>query len=99
MDRSDYEKKTPSPKEGGGTSVAEIESFITMLRVACEDPRINSQLERVLSLPDDERQSFIRTWVSDMLVKDAPKDFIAAIACLSDDRVAEKAYEPPRAWN
>ena len=93
MDRSDNEKKTPSPKEGGERSVADVESFITMLRVACEDPRINAQLERVLSLPDEERQSFIRTWVSDIMIKGAPKDFIAAIACLSDDRVAEKAYE------
>lgn len=75
------------------SSVAEIESFITMLRVACEDGKINSQLERVLSMPDARRRSFVRTWVSDMLIAGAPKDFVAAIACLADDAVAEKAYE------
>ena len=52
-----------------------------------------SQLERILSMPDPNRKSFIHTWVSDLLVAKAPKDFIAAIACLADDAVAEKAYE------
>ncbi|OGA30403.1 MAG: hypothetical protein A3I01_17155 [Betaproteobacteria bacterium RIFCSPLOWO2_02_FULL_65_24] len=74
-------------------SVAEIDSFITMLRVACEDQKINSQLERILSMPDSNRRSFIHTWISDLLIAKAPKDFIAAIACLADDQVAEKAYE------
>ena len=74
-------------------SVAEIETFITMLRVACEDAKVNSQLERILSLPDQQRRSFINTWVSDMLIAKAPKDLVAAIACLVDDQVAEKAYE------
>ncbi|MFM9968467.1 MAG: hypothetical protein ACKVQK_08725 [Burkholderiales bacterium] len=75
------------------TSVAEIETFITMLRTACADAKIHSQLERILSMPDDKRQTFIHNWVSDMLVAKAPKDFIRAIACLADDQVAEKAYE------
>lgn len=74
-------------------SVAEIESFITMLRVACEDPKINAQLERMLALPDEKRRALLHTWVSDMLIAKAPKDFVEAIACLMDDRVAEKAYE------
>jgi len=74
-------------------SVAEIESFITMLQVACENRDINDKLERLLSLPDEKRQTVVRAWVSDLLVGGAPKDFTAAIACLLDDAVAEKAYE------
>lgn len=74
-------------------SVAEIESFITMLRVACEDASVNDRLERILALPDEKRRGLIHALVSDMLVAKAPKDFIAAIACLMDDEVAEKAYE------
>jgi hypothetical protein len=31
--------------------------------------------------------------VSDLLIKQAPSDFVEAIACLSNDEVAEKAYE------
>ncbi len=64
-----------------------------MLRVACEDAAINARLEKLLSLADDERRGIVHAWVTDMLIAGAPKDFIAAIACLSDDRVAEKAYE------
>jgi len=74
-------------------SVAEIGSFITMLCVACEDASINERLEKLLSLPDGERRGVVHAWVSDMLIAQAPKDFVAAIACLSDDRIAEKAYE------
>ena len=64
-----------------------------MLRVACEDRGINERLERLLSLPDTKRQGVVHSWISDLLVAQAPKDFIAAVACLSDDKVAEKAYE------
>jgi hypothetical protein len=74
-------------------SVGDIESFITMLQTACAEPKVNATLERILSLPDDQRRAFIHNWVSDMLIEKAPMDFIRAIACLSDDQVAEKTYE------
>ena len=74
------------------TSAADIESFITMLRVACEDRSVNERLERLLSLPDERRQAVVHSWVSDLLIAKAPKDFIAAVACLADDKIAEKAY-------
>jgi hypothetical protein len=74
-------------------SVAEIDGFITLLRVACEDARINAQLERLLALPDEQRRGLVHAWVTDMIVARAPRDFIEAIGCLMDDRVAEKAYE------
>ena len=74
-------------------TVAEVDGFITMLRVACEDPSINARLEKILSLPDERRQALVHTLVSDMLIAKAPKEFVEAIACLMDDAVAEKAYE------
>lgn len=74
-------------------SVAEHETFITMLRVACEDRTVNAQLERLLALPDVERQNFVHAWVTDMLVAGAPRNFIEAVGCLMNDEVAEKAYE------
>ena len=74
-------------------SVAEIDSFITMLLVACEDREINDRLAKLLSLPDSKRQAVLHAWVSDLLIARAPQDFTAAIACLLDDKVAEKAYE------
>jgi hypothetical protein len=74
-------------------TVAEVDGFITLLRVACEDPSINARLEQILALPDERRQALLHTLVSDMLIAKAPKDFVEAIACLMDDAVAEKAYE------
>ena len=79
--------------QGTPRSVAEIESFITMLQVACEDHEVNDRLTKLLSLPDPKRQAVLHAWVSDLLIAQAPRDFTAAIACLLDDTVAEKAYE------
>ena len=44
-------------------------------------------------MPDQKRQALVHTWVSDMLINQAPNDLIQAIACLLNDEVAEKAYE------
>jgi hypothetical protein len=74
-------------------TVGEIETFITMLRAACEDQTVYQRLERLLSMPDEKRQAVVHAWVNDMLIAEAPRDFISAIACLLDDKVAEKAYE------
>jgi hypothetical protein len=67
--------------------------FITMLLTACEDQTVYERLEKLLSLPDRKRQATVHSWVNDLLIAQAPKDFVAAIACLLDDKVAEKAYE------
>lgn len=74
-------------------SVAEVGTFITMLAAACDDPEVNQRLEQILSMPDENRQGLVHAWVTDLLVAEAPRDFVQAIACLMDDRIAEKAYE------
>jgi len=74
-------------------TVGEIESFINLLRAACDDPKMNAVLEKLLSFPDEKRRALVHSWVSDLLINEAPKDFTEAIACLLDDSVAEKAYE------
>lgn len=74
-------------------SVAEIETFITMLTAACEDALVHQRLARLLSMPDRKRKGVVRAWINDLLVAEAPNEFTQAIACLLDDRVAEKAYE------
>ena len=74
-------------------SVAEVEGFVDLLVAACNDPEINATLERLLSMPDERRRGLVHTWVSDLLIQEAPKDLIQAVACLSDDAVAEKVYE------
>lgn len=78
----------PAPR-----SVADIEGFVGLLQAACDDPEINATLERLLSMPDERRRGLVHTWVSDLIIEEAPKDFIEAVACLMDDAVAERAYE------
>ena len=73
-------------------TVGEIDGFITLLRAACDDRTVNDALQKLLCLPDERRRALVHTWVSDLLVKQAPPDFIEAIACLLDDAVAEEAY-------
>ena len=74
-------------------SVAEIESFVSLLAAACNDSTINATLERLLAMPDEKRKGLVHAWVTDLLIEEAPKDFVQAVACLMDDAVAEKAYE------
>ena len=74
-------------------TVAEIEGFVGLLTAACNDPKINSTLEKLLAMPDERRRGLVHTWVSDLIIEGAPKDLVEAVACLMDDAVAEKAYE------
>ena len=74
-------------------SVAEIEGFVGLLKAACEDQEINATLERLLVMPDARRQGVVHAWVTDLLIAEAPREFVQAVACLIDDAIAEKAYE------
>jgi len=74
-------------------SVAEVEGFITLLRVACEEQDVHQRLEEILSLPDERRKTVIQALLLSMRSGRAPEDFVAAIACLIDTEIAEKAYE------
>ncbi len=78
---------SPAPR-----SVADIEGFVGLLKAACEDPKINATLEQLLAMPDTQRQGVIHAWVTDLLIAEAPRDFIEAIGCLMDDAIAEKTY-------
>lgn len=74
-------------------SVAEVEGFIMMLRAACEDETMNETLQSLLSLPDKKRHEVVLKLVQELNNKDAPKILIEAISCLTDNAVAEKAYD------
>lgn len=74
-------------------TVAEIEGFVNLLAAACNDVKISATLERLLAMPDEERKGLVHAWVTDLIIEEAPKDLVKAVACLMDDAVAEKAYE------
>lgn len=73
-------------------SVADLEGFVGLLKAACENPQINVTLQRLLAMPDAQRQGVVHAWVTDLLIEEAPREFIEAVGCLMDDAVAEKAY-------
>jgi hypothetical protein len=73
------------------TSVGEVDTFIDLLRLAREDPRVHAALEQLLSLEPARRQVLVHNWVGDLLVREAPRAFTQAIACLMDDAIAEQA--------
>lgn len=74
-------------------SVGDIEAFVTMLHAARSDSAVRARLERLLSLPDERRAALVHAWVGDLLVAEAPREFVLAVACLQDDGIAGKAYE------
>ncbi|MGE0558948.1 MAG: hypothetical protein AB7E73_10145 [Burkholderiales bacterium] len=74
-------------------SVAEIEGFVGLLKAACEDEKINATLQRLLAMPDAQRQGVVHAWVTDLIIAEAPREFIKAVGCLIDDAIAERACE------
>lgn len=74
-------------------SIADVESFVDLLKAACSDDGINATLRRLLEMPDGKRQGVVHAWLTDLLIEGAPKDFTQAVACLMDDTIAERAYE------
>jgi hypothetical protein len=74
-------------------SVAENEAFVTLVQVGQEDPEVRQQLTAILRLDNFNRKSALNTFIEQMRLKQAPKEFLSAIACLLDDAVAEKVLE------
>ncbi len=63
-------------------SIAENEAFVTLIRVAQEDPEVLEQLVAILRLDDFNRKSALNTYLEEMHLKQAPKQFVSAIANL-----------------
>jgi hypothetical protein len=78
----------PRPK-----TVGEIDGFVTLLLAACDEPKMSEQIEKVLELPDANRRAVVQAMVINLQNAGAPRDLTVAIGCLTDDIVAEKAYE------
>ncbi len=74
-------------------SIAENEAFVTLIRVAQEDPEVKEQLAAILRLDDFNRKSALNTFLQQMHLKPAPREFVSAVASLLDDEVAEKVLK------
>ena len=78
----------------GDSQFAGIEEpFVTLIRVAQEDPDIKSLLLNILSLDSFNRESALNTIIEEMKLTSAPGEMVSAIAGLLDSDVAEKALK------
>jgi len=76
-----------------GKTLGENDVFVTLIRVAQEDADVRRTLMGLLQQPSFHRRSLLNTLIDAMKLQGAPADFVAAVAALLDDRVAEKAAQ------
>lgn len=67
------------------------ETFVRLIRLARGDEETRQKLISILSLDEANRKSAIHTFVSEMTLTRAPREFVEAIASFLDDDVAAKA--------
>lgn len=65
--------------------------FIALIRVAEEDPAVGNKLLEILSHPPGYRGAILRFHIEEMSRKKAPEHFVSALACLLEDKVADRA--------
>ncbi len=71
------------------TLVKDNEAFITLIRVAQGDPTIRRQLVAILSLDKSQREPALHTFLDELTLKQKPRDFVAAVACLLGEDTTE----------
>jgi hypothetical protein len=74
-------------------SVGDIDAFVRLIQVACEDGTVGVRLESILSMPRGKRKAFLRGLINDLSIARAPASLLEALACFTDDAVAERALE------
>ncbi len=74
-------------------SVGDNDAFVTLVKVAQNDPEVHATLVAILGQPPFHRKSLLNRLIQDMRVKGAPRNLISAIAELLDDSVAEKVAD------
>ena len=79
------EKKQPS--------VTQNEDFVRFVQVLKEEPHIRQTLTSILELDDFNRKSALHTWLEELKLKEAPRKFRSALACLLDDDIARKTLD------
>ena len=74
-------------------SIVENEKFITLMKLAREEPYVGKRIKGLCSLDGFNRRSLLNTWLEELRLQGAPKDFREALAFFLDDAVAEKVLE------
>lgn len=74
-------------------SIIENEKFITLMKLAREEPDVRKRIKGLCSLDGFNRRSLLNTWLDELRLRGAPKDFREALSFFLDDAVAKKALE------
>ncbi len=80
-----FEKKQPC--------FTQNDDFIRLVQVVMEEPQIRHTLESILRLDHFHRKSALNTWLEELRLKQAPNNFISALACLLDNDIARKTLD------
>ena len=86
-------KKTKGDLKSQRKPIVNNETFIYLMKVAREQPDIRNRLKSILKLDSFNRQSILNTWLHDLKLQGAPRDFIESLSYFLDDDIAEKALE------
>ena len=73
--------------------ITENEAFVTLIDVAREKGEIKEKLTNILKQDPFHRKSILNTYINEMKLQGADKDFIEAVSYLLDDEIAEKALK------
>ena len=87
------ENKTKGDLQTRRKPIVNNETFIYLMKVAREDRDIRDKLKSILRLDSFNRQSILNTWLHDLKLQGAPRDFIESLSYFLDDEIAEKALE------
>lgn len=74
-------------------TVGDNDIFVTLIRLAQENPDVRKTLSGILAQPPFHRKSLLNTLIAEIKLKGAPPLFVSAISALLDDDVAQKAKE------
>lgn len=71
------------PTMNGAPSINE--SFITLMRLCQQDSEVRAKVQRIVCLPPKQRVAVVNGLVQQLMISDAPNDFVMAIAALLDE--------------
>jgi hypothetical protein len=80
-----FEKKQPY--------ITQNHDFLRFVQVVQEESQIRQTLKSILELDNFNRKSALNTWLEELKIKQAPKKFRSALACLLDDDIAQKTLD------
>jgi hypothetical protein len=80
-------------RRNGQPSVADNDNFVALIAAAQDDSDIRKRVVVVAKLDPFNRESVLNTLVSDLRLRGAPQQLIAALECLKDDDIALKTVE------